>query len=1432
MVAEVPSPQTTLVILLGASEWPLFPGFQDSEAFSNTARELKAYFLDPKRFGLSPENVLDVFNSNKSPDELDAQIGRFLERRLAAMKATGHTARDLLVYFVGHGGFVGRDSDFYLAIRRTRMENPRASGIPMLSLADTLTEKARHLRRIIILDCCFAAAAFSAFQADPAQVAIEKTKDAFEVRHRGAGFPAKGTTLLCSSSQKSPSLLLPDGSSTMFTKAFLDALLEGLPPQRERLSLREVKDLAADLLSEIRNAPRPVVLSPDQSEGDVADIPFFPNPRAEEERARQAEEERRRLAEEEKERARKAEEEERSMTIRQKIQQQLRDFNFKALFVDELGWDILNEHALAITVEGVTYVLRPLVEKRGVKVFVCDPDADGKIPTDGSLRKIEREVTHHAYEHFIIYMDAVRENQVWQWVKREEGKRQVSRMHRYHRGQSGELLAQKLERLVIGLEEEELVHMAEVIRRVADALNKERVTRRFYDRFEREHATFLNLIEGIAEQADGEWYASLMLNRLMFVYFIQRKGFLDTKAAGRLDGDPNYLSNRLRHVQQERGEGQFHSFYRYFLLKLFHEGLSQREHAPELEALLGTVPYLNGGLFDVHVLERAHSEINIPDEAFEQLFAFFDEFDWYLDDRPLRKDSEINPDVLGYIFEKYINQKQMGAYYTKEDITEYISKSTILPFLLDAAEQKCQIAFRPDGPVWSLLRENPDAYIYDAVKKGCDIPLPLEIEVGMHDVAQRSEWNKPAPEAYALPTETWREVVARRTRCQDLRAKLGAGSITSANDLITSNLNSRRFAEDVITYCTGTDLLRALYDSIEQVTVLDPTCGSGAFLFSALTILEGLYEACLERMQDLVEEREVLDAAIPPERWYSSPDIAHFRAILERVKHHPSRTYFIYKSIIIRNLYGVDIMEEATEICKLRLFLKLVSQVERFDDIEPLPDIDFNIRTGNTLVGFASYEETTRAIEGKTVGKAIQSQMIFDDRQERIEQKAKDIEQAFEQFRELQTKQELDPVAMVAHKRQLQQMLGILRTELDGYLASEYGIDRNSIPKREEYDARFAQWQRSHQPFHWWVEFYGIMKRGGFDVIIGNPPYVEYRTIVQEYRLLNYVTLACGNLYAFTMERAARLVAGGGRFGMIVPASASCTDGYLPLQHLLLEQSSLHISSFSDQRGKLFDIPHPRLCIITYQKSARARRAFSTSYLKLGRELRDRLFERLEYIDVTSLVRSGVIPRYGSAIEHTIHAKVRAQTRSIGGYLSRGSAHTVYYTRKLSWFVQVTPFIPSITDAQGHTRNPSELKTLTFSLPEYADMAFAALNSTLFYWFITTGSDCRNLNMREVLGLPLAMEGIADPQRDQLRRLSIRLAESLQANSEPRPMRFKGIGGLTIQCLFPGRSKPIIDEIDRVLAQHYGFTDEELDFIINYDIKYRVGQAGGDEEEE
>ena len=555
------------------------------------------------------------------------------------------------------------------------------------------------------------------------------------------------------------------------------------------------------------------------------------------------------------------------------------------------------------------------------------------------------------------------------------------------------------------------------------------------------------------------WYASVMLNRLMFIYFVQKKGFLNN--------DPNYLRAKLTESQMIGSN----RYYKKFLCPLFFEGFAkpEAERSREMRRLLGKIPYLNGGIFQKHQIETLHGEaIQIPDTAFEKLFGFFERYHWHLDERSLRNDNEINPDVLGYIFEKYINQKQMGAYYTKEDITGYISKNTIIPFLFDEARKECKIAFEGNTAVWKLLQDEPDRYIYDAVKEDMEQELPPNIAIGIDDVSKRSDWNTLAPEKYALPTEIWREVVARRQRYETVHTKLANGEINNINDLITYNLNMRQFVQDVIENCEGPELLRAFWKAITEVTVLDPTCGSGAFLFAALNILKPLYEACLDRMQAFLGEVRVISES----RWSSKYN--DFREVLERVAQHPNREYFILKSVIINNLYGVDIMEEAVEICKLRLFLKMVAQIENVRQIEPLPDIDFNIQAGNALVGFATYDQVEKVVTGR---------FDFDNTMKRIEERAVEVEHLFEEFRKQQT--ELGGTAKSADKQALQNKLQVLEDELNTYLAGEYQVD----PKKK---IDYQKWLDSHKPFHWFIAFYGILKNGGFDVIIGNPPYVEY----------------------------------------------------------------------------------------------------------------------------------------------------------------------------------------------------------------------------------------------------------------------------------------------------------------------------------------------------
>ena len=247
-------------------------------------------------------------------------------------------------------------------------------------------------------------------------------------------------------------------------------------------------------------------------------------------------------------------------------------------------------------------------------------------------------------------------------------------------------------------------------------------------------------------------------------------------------------------------------------------------------------------------------------------------------------------------------------------------------------------------------------------------------------------------------------------------------------------------------------------------------------------------------------------------------------------------------------------MEEAIEICKLRLFLKMVAQIDKVEQIEPLPDIDFNIQAGNTLVGYATYNEVKTAV--------TENRIDFDNTMQHIEEKAEDVEHLFEQFRLQQT--ELGGVVTPDDKQALQNKLKVLEDELNHYLAEEYGID----PSEE---SACQNWLSSHKPFHWFIEFYGILKDGGFDVIIGNPPYVEYSQVRQDYTIRRYETEECGNLYAFVFERSFRLLQRNGWKSMIIPHSAYCTDRMSSLQDLFHRSRRVGwVQTYSIRPAKLF----------------------------------------------------------------------------------------------------------------------------------------------------------------------------------------------------------------------------------------------------------------------
>ena len=1030
----------------------------------------------------------------------------------------------------------------------------------------------------------------------------------------------------------------------------------------------------------------------------------------------------------------------------------LQAFDFENLFVEGLGWNHYRAQPVRVAADGHDYTLRPLAEKAEFVIYLCGPDGGGGVPDYPTRRKIEQQAAKVHFEHLIIFTDEARTMQVWQWVKRESGAPARCLEHGFRAGQNGDPLLQRLRTLAFSLDEEAKLSIPVVAARVRQALDVERLTKRFYERFRTELSAFGGFIEGIAAQGDRAWYASLMLNRMMFVYFVQKQGFLD--------GDPDYLRNRLAMVRRGSGGGggRFHQFYRVFLRRLFHEGLGQpeAERAADLAALLGKVPFLNGGLFEVHDLERDNPEIDIPDEAFARVFEFFDGYRWHLDERPQREDNEINPDVLGYVFEKYVNQKQMGAYYTKEDVTGYMARNTVIPFLFDAARKKCPVAFEPGGGVWRLLQDDPDRYVFAGLRD--------ETTGGDGDSEQALELD-------------------RSRRYAEVRATLQAGEVQAVNDLTTLNLDLTAFAHDVIVRSEGPELLRAFWQALRGVSVLDPTCGSGAFLFAALTILEPLYSACLEGMRGFLDDLERTGRPHHPRA------LQDFRDVLAQAERHPNVRYFILKSIVLNNLYGVDIMEEAVEICKLRLFLKLVAQLRSYDQIEPLPDIDFNVRTGNTLVGFTSPDAVRRAITMEPDGQHRALYQEDHDTLARIGETAEIASRAFDQFRQQQTT--LGGAVTAADKAALRGRLDALDAELNRFLAAEYGVEPQNANA-------YAAWRESHRPFHWFVEFYAIMNRGGFDVVIGNPPYVARRSVARSYRLRGFRTGDCPDIYAPVLEQSIRVCRAGGRISMIVPLSLTFSGGFAPLRKLLYRTCETGwFSSFGRRPSRLFDAQVRNTIVLGWKRSSRAPARFFTTRLHRWFDFeRPTLFERLSYSEYSPAPFGGLIPKLGSAL------LIRAFTELLNGdgyrsdcdlVPSRASNFPMHFSKTAYNWLTFCVEKPPAYEGEGRPVSQTKYGTVHFLNEDSRDLSLILANGLLmFAWWVAIGDDF-DVTRGNFASAPLGPQQLSDEERRSVLALRPELEQAMAGNLMFSLNAGKKIGNYNL-----ARCRHVTDRADKI----------------------------------
>lgn len=1045
--------------------------------------------------------------------------------------------------------------------------------------------------------------------------------------------------------------------------------------------------------------------------------------------------------------------------------------DFTGLFVEELGWDrpARGGRTTRVEVDGEVLVLSEAATFRGVSIWVCPviPNGQGQRAVDKALRK-------ESAERVVIFHDENR--QVWRWPQaRDADGAGTPRLvaHGHVVGRPNEALRQRLQFVELDIDENHIT-VLEVVRRLRRAFDSDKVTKSFYRKFADHHRDLTGAIEGIsvsdnATKPELRWYGSILLNRLMFIYFMQRKGFLD--------GDPDYLRNRLDQIRELKRPGSFYEFYKDFLIPLFHEGLGADAknrviEDPAIEALIGDIPYINGGIFSKHPLEEAN-DIRVPDNAFEKIFDFFDQWQWHLDDRPSGNPNEINPDVLGYIFEQFVNNREQvaqgdkkaaanadkGAYYTKEDVTGYMTANTLVPVFLE------RLLTRVNVNVWRLVTLDPDRYIWSSVKHGCDLPLPPAIE------KEASTWPRPAwdsvevPSDLGLPAESWWEVVDRRKHVQHLTDAARAGEINSVDLCITNNLDIESLAVDVLDSLDTPQDVIAAWEVLSDLRVIDPTCGSGAFLFAALNILHRLYTA-------------VFDAA---EVHAKTTKNTGLKAIVESARAHPNHDYFLLKHAALNNLYGVDIMPEAGEIARLRLFLKLIAQIESRGDIEPLPDLEFNIKSGNVLVGALTTDDILARL------------LLNQDKLEAIEKAAVEVALGYEEFARAQ--EGGDYLEMVRSKLRLTDISSYAREQLDEWWFEAEHRDKSI----EAYLARVS-------PFHWMIEFPGVLGRGGFDVVVGNPPYVARTKINYEYS--GFVTDRCPDIYAPCLERASQITSPEGRMSMIVPMNLAWGGEFADARKVLSTKfGSLWASTYDQMPQRLFEGVGTRNTIVLAGPNETG--VHTASFNKWVAEFRPHLMASQRYVAHKQIPDPW--PKVG---KEELSGFASAKRGALGQCCVKRSEYRLGHKKITQYWLPVFRTDPPAMDAR---RRPVPQKVVgDFYFKNEADM-FAALalcaSKVMFMWWVFT-ADMFNLKTKTFTDFPVGLDDLSPDDRQSLERIGRALDARLSIPGEHwlwTPYAGEWYGNFDLN-----RCRDITDEADEILLEVLGLGDQREAFEVEY----------------
>ncbi|MCL0065053.1 BREX-1 system adenine-specific DNA-methyltransferase PglX, partial [Dehalococcoidia bacterium] len=658
------------------------------------------------------------------------------------------------------------------------------------------------------------------------------------------------------------------------------------------------------------------------------------------------------------------------------------------------------------------------------------------------------------------------------------------------------------------------------IAQLEEAFNIEPVTKEFFDKYRILLVRTVDALDNVVKRdqtvrKDFELknintvdFAKKLLGQIVFLYFLQKKGWFGVKRDAEWGTGAKDFLRRLF----EKRYGVYKNFFNDILEPLFYEALARERDDDFYSRFNCKIPFLNGGLFEpIGGYDWVHTDILLPDELFSNrrrtpegdigdgILDVFDRFNFTVkEDEPLEKEVAIDPELLGKLYEKFNAirpdnfyeykkalvsgkrnlqkqfNKKFGVYYTPREIVHYMCQQSLINYL--SAE--------------------------------------LEGKVNKEDIEKLLKYGEQFTENEAAVLEKGKETQTYKYQLPE--------SIRTNTKIID--------------------------DKLKDIKICDPAIGSGAFPVGM--------------MHEIIKTRNVLSAFING---------------LER------SIYNFKRECIESSLYGVDIDAGACEVARLRLWLSLIVDEEDIRKIKPLPNLDYKIVCGNSLLG---------------VEKDLFNNELFNE---------------LEKLKPLYFN-ETNPTKKQEYKNQIEELISKIT--------------------------------KGHKEFDFEVYFSEVFHhKGGFDVVIANPPYgakiskEEKKRFLNKYKSTMTITgKQKGSLDTFSIfiEQGFNILRKHGNLIYIVPIAITSSDSMIALHRLLEENcKEIRISSYAVRPQPVFESAVVNTSILFFIKTlSPAERIMCTKMYRKGKRFRlQDLIENLEFIEVKRYKLRGRYPKIGLPIE-------------------------------------------------------------------------------------------------------------------------------------------------------------------------------------------------------